>query len=191
MTSTLPLIGTKHSMIKQQSMWWGILVACLLVVSSCGYYFPHVYEGPRRVLYMSSWKNRTNKLNLDMKIYQSLSKWFQKTPSVDLTKERVGADYALSGEILSIDLPTVSWKTVSDATGTKVKLYVRYSLKDLKTGKILWDVNNILYSADYTVQAATSAADDEALSKIIDDMSENIYLGILNKLRKQQMQAVN
>ncbi|WP_448873350.1 LPS assembly lipoprotein LptE [Desulfobulbus propionicus] len=172
-------------MRKKQPILWGILLGCLLLLSACGYYFPHVYEGPQRTIYMPTWKNRSNKLNLDMKIYQSLSRWFQKAQSVDLTKERVGANYALSGEILSIDLPSVSWNTVSDATLTKVKLYVRYSLKDLKTGKILWDVPRKLYTADYTVQLATSAADDEALAKIIEDMSENIYLGTLRILRKQ------
>ncbi|MGE4401516.1 MAG: LPS assembly lipoprotein LptE [Desulfobulbus sp.] len=136
---------------------------------------------------MPSWKNRTNKLNLDMKIYQSLSRWFQKIQSVDLTKDKIGADYSLSGEIIAIDLPTVSWNSNSAATGTKVQLFVRYALKDLKSGKILWDENNKLYTADYTVQAANSAADDEALSKIINDMSEIIYLGTLKQLRKQAM----
>ncbi|WP_306547454.1 LPS assembly lipoprotein LptE [Desulfobulbus sp.] len=176
-------------MLKTKTLGWGLVLCCALVFSGCGYYFPHVYEGAHRVVYMQTWKNRTNKLGLDMKIYQSLSRWFQKTEAVDLTKEKSGADLILAGEILSIDLPSVSWNSVSDATGTKVQLYVRYALKDLKTGKILWEVPNKLYTADYTVQTATSAADDEALSKIIDDMSEHIYLGVLNKLRKQQTQA--
>ncbi len=176
-------------MLKTKTLGWGLVLCCALVFSGCGYYFPHVYEGAHRVVYMQTWKNRTNKLGLDMKIYQSLSRWFQKTETVDLTKEKSGADLILAGEILSIDLPSVSWNSVSDATGTKVQLYVRYALKDLKTGKILWEVPNKLYTADYTVQTATSAADDEALSKIIDDMSEHIYLGVLNKIRKQQTQA--
>jgi len=172
-------------MMRKNALLAGLMLTCLLFVSSCGYYFPHVYEGPSRVIYMQSWKNRTNKLNLDMKIYQSLSTWFHKTDSVVLTKERTGADYLLTGEIVSIDLPTVSWNTSSDATGTKVNLIVRYSLKDLKSGKVLWNQNNKLYSADYSVQVVNSAADDEALSKIIEDMSEIIYLGTLKQLRKQ------
>jgi len=176
-------------MLKTKIMGWGLALICVLMFSGCGYYFPHVYEGAHRVVYMQTWKNRTNKLGLDMKIYQSLSRWFQKTEAVNLTKEQVGADLILAGEIISIDLPSVSWNSVSDATGTKVQLYVRYALKDLKTGKILWEVPNKLYSADYTVKTATSADDDEALAKIIDDMSEHIYLGVLDKLRKQQKQA--
>jgi hypothetical protein len=172
---------------QKKTVFWGTVLAVLLLLNSCGYYFPHVYEGPQRVIYMPTWKNRTNKLNLDMKIYQSLSRWFQKTPSVDLTKQQTGADYTLSGEILAIDLPSVSWNTVSDATGTEVQLYVRYTLTDLKSKTQLWSIQRKLYTADYTVQVATSAADDEALAKIIEDMTEDIYLGTLNALRKQRL----
>lgn len=178
-------------MAKTPSTFWALLLASLLLLGGCGYYFPHDYQGPQRVIYAATWNNRTNKLNLDMRIYQSLSRWFQKTPSVDLTKDKAGADYVLSGEIISIDLPTVSWSSNSSTTGTKVSLYVRYSLKDIKTGKVAWEVNNKLYTADYTVQVASSAADDEALGKIIEDMSENIYLGVLKKLRKSPALPAN
>jgi hypothetical protein len=168
---------------------WAVALLCMLMLGGCGYSFPHVYEGSHRSIYMPTWQNRTNKLGLDMKIYQSLSRWFQKTEAVDLTKEKSGADFILAGEILSIDLPSVSWNSVSDTTGTKVILYVRYVLKDSKSGKILWEVPKKLYTEDYTVKTVTSAADDEALAKIIEDMSEEIYLGTLNRIRKQQQQT--
>jgi len=176
-------------MLKTGRNGWGLVLLCLLVLNGCGYYFPHVYEGAHRVIYMPTWHNRTNKLELDMKIYQSLSRWFQKSEAVDLTKEKSGADLALTGEILSIDLPSVSWNTVSEVTGTKVNLHVRFALKDLRSGKVLWEVPNKLYTADYSVQLAAVAAEDEALTKIIDDLSEDIYLGALNKIRKQQQQG--
>jgi hypothetical protein len=175
-------------MLKTENFRWGVILLCMLLLGGCGYYFPHVYDGPSRVVYMPTWQNRTNKLGLDNKIYQSLAHWFQKSAKVALTKDKTQADFILAGEIISIELPSVSWDGVSDATGTKVRLFVRYVLKDLKTGAILWEVPKKLYTADYTVKTANSTADDEALAKIIDDMSENIYLGTLNKIRKQNMQ---
>jgi hypothetical protein len=175
-------------MLKIENFRWGVILLSMLLLGGCGYYFPHVYDGPSRVVYMPTWQNRTNKLGLDNKIYQSLAHWFQKSEKVALTKDKTQADYILAGEVISIALPSVSWDGVSDATGTKVSLFVRYVLKDLKTGTILWEVPRKLYTADYTVKTANSSADDEALSKIIDDMSENIYLGTLNKIRKQNIQ---
>ncbi len=164
------------------------LVAVFLVgllVSACGYNFPHVYEGPERVIYMPNWQNRTNKLGLDNRIYQGLSRWFQKSEAVKLTKERAGADYVLAGEIISIDLPSVSWDGVTRATGINVKLYVRYVLKDLKTGKIVWEVPAKLYTSDYATNRATTSSDEESLKEIVDDMSEDIYLGTLQRLRHE------
>ena len=175
-------------MLKTKSFRWGVVLFCLLLLSGCGYYFPHVYDGPTRVIYMPTWQNRTNKLGLDNKIFQSLAHWFQKSEKVILTKDKTQADFILAGEITSISLPSVAWNSVSNATATKVQIVVRYVLKDLKTGKILWEVPSKLYTADYAVQTASSTADDEALTKILDEMSEHIYLGTLNKIRKQNMQ---
>ena len=168
--------------------WSVVILLAVLFLSGCGYYFPHVYDGPARVVYMPTWQNRTSKLGLDNKIYQILAHWFQKSPKVTLTKEKTKADLILAGEIISITLPSVSWNGVSDATGTKVQLIVRYVLKDLETGAILWEVPGKLYTADYNVQTVNTTADDMALATIIDEMSEDIYLGTLNKIRKRNMQ---
>ncbi|MCL1979752.1 MAG: LPS assembly lipoprotein LptE [Proteobacteria bacterium] len=175
-------------MPKRALLNWKSLLLCALLLAGCGYTFPHVYEGPHHAIYMPSWQNRTNKLGLDMKIYQSLGRWFQKTASVSLTREATGADLVLTGEILSIDLPSVSWSTINEVTATKVNLIVRYSLKDRATGKVLWEVRDKLYSADYSVSTVSSAADEEALTKIVGDLTEDIYLGALKRIRKQHQQ---
>lgn len=174
-------------MLKTKNFRRGVILFCLILLSGCGYYFPHVYDGPTRIVYMPNWQNRTNKLGLDNKIFQSLAHWFQKSEKVILTKDKTQSDLILAGEIISISLPSVSWNGVSNATATKVQIVVRYVLKDLKTGKIIWEVPSKLYTADYPAQTADSTADDVALSKILDEMSENIYLGTLNKIRKQNM----
>jgi len=176
-------------MLKIGKLGRGMVLLFALFLSGCGYYFPHVYTGPTRFVYMPTWQNRTNKLGLDNKIYQSLAHWFQKSEAINLTKDKTKGDLILTGEILSIDLPSVSWDGVSDATSTKVKLFVRYVLKDLKTGAILWEVPRKLYTADFTLNRDNIITEDEALKIIIEDMSEHIYLGTLNKIRKQNQQT--
>ncbi len=167
-------------------------ICCVLLLAlflgGCGYYFPHVYNGPSRVIYMPNWKNRTNKLGLDIKIYQELSRWFQKSESIELTKDKGSADLILAGEIVSITLPSVSWESASSANYYKVKLIVRYVLKDLRSGKIMWEVPKKLYTEDYSGTSASTTEEDKALETIIEDMSESIYLGTLNRLRRQQAQ---
>ena len=110
-------------MLKTGKLGLGALLLLALLVGSCGYYNPHVYSGPARVVYMPNWQNRTNKLGLDNRIYLSMARWFQKSEALDLTKEKGRADLILAGEITSIDLPSVSWDSISNSTGNKVRLW--------------------------------------------------------------------
>ena len=164
-----------------------ILIAVILILPGCGYYFPSVYDGPTRTIYMPEWKNRTSKLGIDITLYKSLSGWFRKSESILLTKDKSKADLILAGEIVLIDLPSISWGGDTITKDVKIKVGVRYVLKDLKTDKILWQVPNQVWTEDYPAQTLSTAAENEALATIIDDLSENIYLGTLNRLRKQNL----
>ncbi len=89
--------------------------------------------------------------------------------------------------IVSIDLPSLSYGTDNTTREVKLRLRVRYILKDIESGNILFQEPNQLRSEEYTVGAATSTDEeneDEALETIIDEMSQEIYLRTLSKLQK-------
>jgi len=65
-----------------------VLLALCLIIGGCGYYFPNIYDGPSKTVYLTTWQNRTNELDLDAKIFQSLSSWFQKSKAIITTKEK-------------------------------------------------------------------------------------------------------
>ena len=173
--------------INKKSLPLMLCALALLVLGGCGYYFPSVYDGPTRTIYMPEWKNRTSKLGIDINLYKSLSRWFQQSEAVLLTKDKDKADLILAGEIVSIDLPSVAWGGDTVTTDVKIKLGVRYILKDLHSGKVLWEVPNELWTEDYPARTLSASAENKALETIIDDLSERIYLGTLDKLRKQNM----
>ncbi len=173
--------------INNKSLPLMLCALALLVLGGCGYYFPSVYDGPTRTIYMPQWKNRTSKLGIDINLYKSLSRWFQQSEAVILTKDKDKADLILAGEIVSIDLPSVAWGGDTVTTDVKIKLGVRYILKDLHSGKVLWEVPNELWTEDYPTRTLSASAENKALETIIDDLSERIYLGTLDKLRKQNM----
>ena len=165
----------------------GLAVIFCLVFSlgGCGYYFPSVYDGPEKTVYMPNWKNRTDKLGIDAVMYQSLSLWFQKSKAIRITKKKETADLILAGEITFIDLPSVAWDDNARTTGVKVRLGLRYVLKDLHSGDIIWEVPNDLWTEDVATINESASTEDEALKIIIDEVSQKIYLGTLDKLRKQ------
>ena len=165
-----------------------LVIFCLIfLLGGCGYYFPHIYDGPEKSVYMPNWKNRTDKLGIDALMYQSLSFWFKKSKAICITKKKDTADLILAGEITYIDLPSVAWDDTARATDIKVKLALRYVLKDLKSGEILWEVPDDLWTEDISNLTQEADNEDEALKQIIEDVSEKIYLGTLDKLRKQNM----
>jgi len=168
-----------------------ILLPSLLVVvfllASCGYRNPYVYTGPDRDLYITTWHNRTNELLLDAKIYQSLVRWYQKSGSIRVTKQKDGAQLILAGEIVSIDLPSLTYGDGNNATEVKILLTVRYILKDIESGKILMEVGKEVWTEEYKIGASSSANSDnekKALGIIIDNLSEKIYIRTLNILNK-------
>jgi hypothetical protein len=163
------------------------LAVLALFLVSCGYHNPYVYKGPEKVIYIADWKNRTSELDLDSKIYQSLVKWYQNSGSITITKKKAGADLILAGEIVSIDLPSLSYGSSSSATEVKIRLKIRYILKDLASGKILIEQSGEMWTEDYLVgdtSTQTSDNQDEALDVIINDLSQKIYQKTLVELPK-------
>ena len=166
------------------------LLSIFFLLCGCGYYFPNVYTGPEILVYTPNWKNRTDKLGIDNSMYQSLSAWFQKSEKINLTKDREAADLMLAGEIISIDLPGIGWNTDAQTTDVKIELRLRYVLKSLKTGRILWEVPNDIRTENYNTLTDRADTEDEAVKEILDDVSEKIYLGTLTKIRKMNRELL-
>jgi hypothetical protein len=117
-------------------------------------------------------------LGLDSQIYQSLTAWFQKTDAITTVRKKAGADLILGGEIISIDLPSLSYAKNSVTSQVNAKLKVRYILKDIKSNKIVFEMPGELWTEPYLTSTSvnvTSKNEQEALDTIIEDISKRIY----------------
>lgn len=154
------------------------LLALVAMVTACGYHNPNVYNGPSKTIYLTEWKNRSSELGLDSQIYRSLTRWFQKTESIDTVRKKEGADLILAGEILSLELPSLAYGADSVTKQVKVVLRVRYILKDIASKKIVLEVPSEFWTEEYLVSTNSSSNSDneqEALDTIIEDLSKRIY----------------
>lgn len=173
--------------MKVLSRFIPLCIGLVVLLASCGYHNPYVYTGPEKIIYITDWKNRTSELGLDSKIYQSLIRWYQKSGSITISKNREGADLVLAGEIVSIHLPSRSYGANSITTEVKIRLKVRYILKDIASGKILMEVPAEVWTEDYLIAASTAATNNneqDALDEIINDLSQKIYQKTLVELPK-------
>ena len=158
-----------------------------VILSSCGYHNPNVYSGPAKSIYMTEWKNRTSELVIQSKIYRSLTKWFQKSSSISVVRKKSGADLILAGEIISIDLPSLSYGIDNRTTEVKVKLRVRYIIKEISTNKVMLEVPDEIWTQEYLVgitSTVTSDNEEEALDIILEDLSQKIYRNTVSGIPK-------
>ena len=158
-----------------------------VIFSSCGYHNPNVYSGPAKSIYMTEWKNRTSELAIQSKIYRSLTKWFQKSSSISVVRKKSSADLILAGEIISIDLPSLSYGIDNRATEVKVKLRVRYILKEISTNKVILEVPDEVWTQEYLVgitSTVTSDNEEKALDIILEDLSQKIYRNTVSGIPK-------
>lgn len=161
------------------------LLFTALLVTACGYHNPNIYSGPGKTIYLTEWKNRTSELGLNSELYRSLTRWFQKSGSITTMQEKEGADLILAGEIISLELPSLSYGEKSRTTEVKVRLKVRYILKEIASKKILLETPGELWTEEYLVTTSNTANRDnerKALEKIIDDLSKKIYQRTVSRL---------
>lgn len=164
-----------------------LVLFSLILLTSCGYRNPYVYSGPERSIYVTNWKNRTSELQLDSQIYQTLIQWFQKSGSLKITKQKEGADYILAGEIVSINRPSLTYSSLGNASEVKIRLKVRYILKDLNSDAILIEQPLETWTEEFRVTGNFSSTKDnenDALEVIIDELAQKIYQRTLLEFAK-------
>jgi hypothetical protein len=113
--------------------------------------------------------------------------WYQKSNHIKIKKGQEETDLILAGEIISIDIPSLSYGINNITTEVKVRLTVRYILKNLKTGKVLVEVPSQTFSESYLVNPSSAITKDneyKALDRIIEDLAEKIYLKTLDELQR-------
>lgn len=162
-----------------------LLITVFSLFFSCGYYNPYVSQGPAKTIYIATWKNRTNELQLGTEIYQSLLSWYQRNPMIRVVRNRDAADLVLGGEIVSIDTPSLSYGTNNITREVDLNLQVRYVLKDIKGDTLLFQQPGELRKEEYIVtndNSTDSTNKSAALSIIIDEMSQDIYTRTLAAL---------
>jgi len=171
------------------------LAVLLLLIGGCGYYNPNMLpadeEGPPILLNVPVWANQTNEIGLESVIHNTLSDWLIQNKQIVLTKTRDQAEYELSGRIVSVSFPGLSYSSSDQATALKAVLNIHYAVIEIKTGKT---INQRNYSLDEPFQrGASSMQTDEnkekALQSLADDLAENIYIRVYRELNKHKHQT--
>lgn len=160
-----------------------VVLLLILVLSSCGYSNPYVTKVsdnvPAKKLLITTWQNRTNELGLESAYFRLFNSWFKNSSRIKVVFDEEQADLKLTGEISAIDLPGLFYGPSEEALEIKIKLTVRFTLRDVRNNSILWQEKQYVFYEPFLIDPAGERSEfnkQKALLRIGDDIAEIIYL---------------
>jgi len=159
-----------------------ILLLLAFACSSCGYRNPYVKgspETPATTLLITTWQNRTNELGLESIYFRLFNAWFKKSSRITVVFDEDQADLKLTGEIAAIDLPGLFYDSFDEAVEIKLKLTVRFTLRDNRNNTVLWQERKFTIYEPFIIDPSderTRFNKQSALLRIGDKIGEFIYL---------------
>ena len=165
-----------------------ISTVCILFVAGCGYKNPYAGPNGDRTISLSAsmWENQTSELGLESVLFNSLNNWLQKSRQIHLASTPAEADYQLSGKILSVSHPGLSYGDFDRVKELQAMLTVEFAFKEAETGKILWQETKNIQEEPYVIGAdavRTQGNKKDAFEKIAEDLAEEVYLRVLNFMK--------
>ena len=169
------------------------LLLLLLTMAGCGYYNPNMLPdeelGPQVRLYVPVWPNSTNELNLETNIRNAISDWLMQSKRITLVGSQAEADYVLNGTVTSVSYPGLSYDITDIAKSLKAVLTVNYTVKEVATNRILWQMNGYSLEETYNLGGSTAQTDvnkRQALQTLTDKLGEQIYIRLFRVFSKNR-----
>lgn len=163
------------------------LICCTcLLISSCGYYNPYVVNADSKPIsiHRSMWANQTSELGLETVLYHSLSSWLRRTELINLKEQNETAQYKLVGEITAITYPEIAYGGNNIASELRINLTIHYKLIETASNNFIMEETKT-FIEPFSQGATPSSAQinkNIALAEIADNISEEIYLKLINKV---------
>ncbi|MFW8600987.1 LPS assembly lipoprotein LptE [Desulfobacterota bacterium M19] len=169
----------------------------LLFLAGCGYYNPYIADSDSRPITLSRplWVNNTGEIGLESTMDESLSSWLRKSKLIHLVDNPARAQYELTGTLLDINYPEISYGNHLLANELRANLRVSFSIidhnnkKNKKDKKVVWVQKNRTFTETLSMSdnpITLQANKKEALAKITNDIAEAIYLHIINHIMRLQ-----
>lgn len=168
-----------------------ILAAIFFLLSACGYRNAYVASSNSKPISVnrSLWANNTGEIGLETIMYQSVSRWLRKSSLIHLVDDPNKADYKLTGKLVSVDFPEISYGRYRVATELRANLRVDIAIIDTATDKKIWKKNNYRFTETLDTSGdpmQLQANKKAALKKITNDIGEMIYLRFINNIMRPQ-----
>ena len=170
--------------MKKQNLFpkirYGFLIALVLVVTGCGYAFaPHGDYIDSRIknIYVEPFGNKTAQAEVENFMRTAFidqilqNSRFKAVPNSEL------ADAIISGNILSLNTVTLSYRKNILAAEERMTVLLETSFREKQNGKVIWASRQVIGTVDYKLSDASNPLPfrKQALDKLSKDTAENAF----------------
>lgn len=166
---------------------------------ACGYSSPYsqssIYDKDQDgqvTIYLQMWNNKTNLLGYQATIQQALTHRLKQSHRFILTQQRLQADFILSGQIHSVDIPGLAYGDYDRASEVRINTILSYQLKDNHSNKVIMSNNNLAKTQTATVGSnsiRTRNNQQTALATMADSLADQIYIQLFYLFTRNDLDA--
>jgi hypothetical protein len=160
-----------------------IAVLALICFSNCGYRFSgYGKQIPDYIknIYIPDFENKTTRFQAEQFVTYAVRDEFIKRSNLTLAAGRAKADSLLEGEVTRFDVKPISSTRDSTANLYKVRILLKVKFIDLKTDKIIYQDENLVYVDTYEIDTGDFFSQEtQTLKKIANKFAASVVTTIL------------
>jgi len=166
----------------------------LIFNSGCGYVNKSLIAPEANSIFVETFKNNiditketstrqrynVNKPFLEIKITNAIIKRFLYDGNMKIV-DLDSADLLLQGELVNYLRQPLKYSSAKDIEEYRLNVVVNFTVKDLKTDKILLDQKSITADTTYFVTGNAAKTEDTAIDGLLEDLSRRVVNSIVHR----------
>ena len=101
---------------------------------------------------VAPFENRTGRPEIEVRVTEAVARELSRHSGLRIVTDQAAADAYLEGAVTDFRTTPVQFNSEGRATRLESAVVLRASLRDLKSGEILWSQANLLFRDQYDVQ---------------------------------------
>jgi hypothetical protein len=153
------------------------ILALAVVAGGCGYSLRPSLPGNFKTVHIPTLQNRTQEPGIEDFITQALTSALVTSGVARIAKDAEQADAILDGAIIEYTLTSLAFDRTANVTQYRLQISLALTLKDRRSGDVVWKQDKIGERADFPVAGqvnATIVREQDAVKRAAVDISRAI-----------------
>jgi TolB-like protein len=164
--------------------WPAAAAALCLAVAGCGYKLAGTgtFLPPNiRVIAVAAFENKSARPEIEVRTTEAVTRELSRRGGYKVVSDKSQADAYLEGAVTDFRTAPVQFSSEGRATRLETTVVLRASLRDLKSGEILWSQANLIFRDQYDVQQ-TDVNYFDLETTALDDLAKGAAQTLVNSI---------